>query len=133
MKSVQLEASDFEYRRIPTWMANVTYFFGANSLNLLYIPNFEQNRQAVPGSPWFSPSIPPRDTIRKAFRWPLLKLAPKRKRPSPGDWGDHEYGARLDVSMEPLTWGLIYFYAWNDDPTSFILDRRVVKGSGGRW
>ncbi len=125
-ESVQLEASDFEYRRIPTWMANVTYFFGANSLNLLYIPNFEQNRQAVPGSPWFSPSIPPRDTIRKASI-PLLKSARQRKRPSFADWGDHEYGARLDVSMEPLTWGLIYFYAWNDDPTSFIIDRRIVN------
>lgn len=125
-ESVQLEASDFEYRRIPTWMANVTYFFGANSLNLLYIPNFEQNRQAVPGSPWYSPSIPPRDTIRKASI-PLLKSARQRKRPSLADWGDHEYGARLDVSMEPLTWGLIYFYAWNDDPTSFIIDRRVVN------
>ncbi len=27
-ESVQLEASDFEYRRIPTWMANATYFPG---------------------------------------------------------------------------------------------------------
>ncbi len=129
-ESVQLEASDFEYRRIPTWMANVTYFFGANSLNLLYIPNFEQNRQAVPGSPWFSPSVPPRDTVVKAnedilegrtnARGDIIRT---RKRPSPGDWGDHEYGARLDVSMEPLTWGLIYFYAWNDDANNFIVDR----------
>ncbi|MSQ47087.1 MAG: hypothetical protein EXR78_01670 [Deltaproteobacteria bacterium] len=125
-EAVQLEASDFEYRRIPTWMANVTYFFGANSLNLLYIPNFEQNRQAVPGSPWFSPSVPPSDLIRKA-NVPLLKLARHRKRPSFADWGDHEYGARLDVSMEPLTWGLIYFYAWNDDPTSFIIGRHVAN------
>jgi len=127
-ESVQLEASDFEYRRIPTWMANVTYFFGANSLNLLYIPNFEQNRQAVPGSPWFSPSIPPEDRVvkkdedilegRKNVREDLIL---KRKRPSPGDWGDHEYGVRLDVSMEPLTWGLIYFYAWNDDANNFIV------------
>ncbi|MGE0825991.1 MAG: DUF1302 family protein [Candidatus Binatia bacterium] len=125
-EGVQLEASDFEYRRIPTWMANVTYFFGSNSLNLLYIPNFEQNRQPVPGSPWYSPSIPPRDTIVKAgLELPPSKI--KRKRPSPGDWGDHEYGARLDVSMEPLTWGLIYFYAWNDDPTTFIVDRRETS------
>ncbi|MBI3300835.1 MAG: hypothetical protein HYZ72_01965 [Deltaproteobacteria bacterium] len=115
-ESVQLEASDFEYRRIPTWMANVTYFFGANSLNLLYIPNFEQNRQAIPGSPWFSPRVPPSGDIVR-----------KRKRPSSWDWGDHEYGARLDVSMEPLTWGLIYFYAWNDDPNNFIVDRTVAN------
>jgi hypothetical protein len=128
-ESVQLEASDFEYRRIPTWMANVTYFFGANSLNLLYIPNFEQNRQAVPGSPWFSPRVPPSDIELKAHENILEGRATasgdiirKRKRPSSWDWGDHEYGARLDVSMEPLTWGLIYFYAWNDDANNFIVD-----------
>lgn len=121
-ESVQLEASDYEYRRIPTWMVNVTYFFGSNSLNFLYIPNFEQNRQPVPGSPWFSPRVPPNDSVRKAtLALPASQI--KRKRPSSGDWGDHEYGVRLDVSMEPLTWGLIYFYAWNDDPTSFIIGR----------
>lgn len=108
-ESVQLETSDFEWRRLPTWMANVTYFFRSNSLQLLYIPNFEQERQPVRGSPWFPPSV-------------LLSTAMvrDRKRPSAGDFGDHEYGARLDISMEPLTWGLIYFYAWNDTPTFFI-------------
>jgi len=135
-ESVQLEASDFEYRRIPTWMANVTYFFGANSLNLLYIPNFEQDRQAVVGSPWFSPSVPPSDTVVKAnedilegrmnARGDIIR---KRKRPSAGDWGDHEFGVRLDVSMEPLTWGLIYFYAWNDNPNNFIVKREVDEAS----
>jgi len=129
-ESVQLEASDFEYRRIPAWMANVTYFFGANSLNLLYIPNFEQDRQAVVGAPWFSPSVPPSDTVVKANE-DILEgrmnargdIIQKRKRPSTGDWGDHEFGARLDVSMEPLTWGLIYFYAWNKNPNNFIVGR----------
>jgi hypothetical protein len=108
-ESVQLEASDYEYRRIPTWMANATYFFGANSLQLLYIPNFEQDRLPVPGSPWFPPSVPPLDATVN-----------RRKRPSASHFGDHEYGARLDISMEPLTWGLIYFYAWNDNPNFFI-------------
>ena len=55
-ESVQLEASDYEYRRIPTWMANATYFFGGNSLQLLYIPNFEQERLPVQGSPWATPT-----------------------------------------------------------------------------
>jgi len=108
-ESVQLEASDYEYRRLPTWMANATYFFGGNSLQLLYIPNFEQERLPKVGSPWFPPSVPPPDAIFN-----------KRKRPSAGDFGDHEYGARLDISMDPLTWGLIYFYAWNDNPNFFI-------------
>jgi hypothetical protein len=51
----------------------------------------------------------------------------KRKHPSAADWGDHEYGARLDVSMEPLTWGLIYFYGWNDDPNNFIVGLKGVN------
>ena len=108
-ESVQLEASDFEYRRLPTWMANATYFWGANSLQFLYIPNFEQERQPTVGSPWYPPSVPPLDAV-----------VTKRKRPSAGDFGDHEYGARLDISMDPLTWGLIYFYAWNDNPNFFL-------------
>lgn len=37
-ESVQLEATDFEFRRLPTWMANATYFFGGNSLQLLIFP-----------------------------------------------------------------------------------------------
>jgi len=117
-ESVQLEASDFEYRRLPTWMANATYFFGGNSLQLLYIPNFEQERFPVPGSPWFPPSVAPSDAIFN-----------KRKRPSAGDFGDHEYGARLDISMDPLTWRLIYFYAWNDNPTFFITGADTTDGT----
>ncbi len=117
-ESVQLEASAFEYRRLPTGMANATYFFGGNSLQLLYIPNFEQERFPVPGSPWFPPSVPPTNAIIN-----------KRKRPSAGDFGDHAYGARLDISMDPLTWGLIYFYAWNDNPTFFITGADTTDGT----
>jgi hypothetical protein len=117
-ESVQLEATDFEYRRLPTWMANATYFFGAHSLQLLYIPNFEQERLPTVGSPWFPPSVPPLNAIVK-----------KRKRPSAGDFGDHEYGARLDISLDPLTWGLIYFYAWNDNPNFFITGTETTDGT----
>jgi hypothetical protein len=131
-EAVQLEASDYEYRRLPAWMANVTYFFGAHSLNLLWIPNFEQDRTPVFGSPWVSPRIPPPDTVVKANEAILRGRASaggdiilRRKRPSAGDWGDHEYGVRLDVSMEPLTWGVIYYYAWNKTPTNFIVGREV--------
>lgn len=128
-ESVQLEATDYEWRRLPAWMANVTYFFGANSLNVLWIPNFEQDRNPIPGSPWYSPLISPRDDTLKArldgresdtddeYR--------KTRRPSAGDFGDHQYAARLDVSMEPLTWGLIYYYAWNKNPAPFIIGRDV--------
>ncbi|MCS6926392.1 MAG: hypothetical protein NZ578_10890 [Candidatus Binatia bacterium] len=135
-EGVQLEASDFEYRRLPAWMANLTYFFGANSLNFLWIPNFEQDRNPVFGSPWFSPRLPPADTVVRANEAILRGRANaagdtilRRKRPSAGDWGDHEYGVRLDVSMEPLTWGLIYYYAWNKNPTNFVVGRAVEDGA----
>ncbi len=128
-ESVQLEASDFEWRRLPVWMANVTYFFGANSLNLLYIPNFEQDRNPVPGSPWYSPLIPPRDDDVKSLldghSEPSGDTFRKTQRPSGGDFGDHQYAMRLDVSMEPLTWGLIYYYAWDKNPSPFIVGSDV--------
>ncbi len=128
-ESVQLESSDYEWRRLPVWMANTTYFFGANSLNFLWIPNFEQDRNPVPGSPWYSPLAPPRDTETKALLDGRQDATGDQfretKRPSAGDFGDHQYGLRLDVSMEPLTWGLIYYYAWNKNPTSFIVDRDI--------
>ena len=128
-ESVQLEASDFEWRRLPAWMANVTYFFGANSLNFLWIPNFEQDRNPVPGSPWYSPLIPPQDDELKAILDGRSVASGdtfrKTRRPSAGDFSDHQYAARLDVSMEPLTWGLIYYYAWNKNPAAFIVGRDI--------
>ena len=126
-ESVQLEATDFEWRRLPAWMMNATYFFGANSLNFLWIPNFEHDRNPVPGSPWYSPLYAPRDEDLKAIldgrASPTGDTYRRTKRPSAGDFSDHQYAARLDVSMEPLTWGLIYYYAWNKNPTSFIVGR----------
>ncbi len=126
---VQLETSDYEYRRLPTWMANFTYFFGKNSLQLLYIPNFEQDRLPAPGSPWFPPSVPPLDRDLKdqlAGRAPQTgDVVLDRRKPKLSRFEDHEYGARVDFSMEPISWGLIYFYAWDDNPTPHVVDRQV--------
>ena len=132
-EGVQVEADDFEFRRLPVFMVNTTYFFGANSLNLLWIPHFEHDRTAVFGSPWAVPFLPPngeslltsdRDVLlgRKDFAGNYIL---DRRRPSSGNWGDHEFGVRLDVSMEPLTWGLIYYYAWNKSAQNFIVDRAI--------
>lgn len=131
-ESVQLETSDYEYRRLPTWMANFTYFFGKNSIQLLYVPNFEQDRLAPPGSPWYPPSVPPSDSEvrdRLAGRLPPSgDIVLDRRKPEMGDFGDHEGGVRIDLSMEPVTWGLIYFSGWDDNPTHYIVDRRVENG-----
>ncbi len=50
-EGAQVEASEYEFRRLPVYMLNTTYFFGANSLNFLWIPHFEQDRSAVFGTP----------------------------------------------------------------------------------
>jgi hypothetical protein len=131
-ESVQLEASDYEIRRLPSWMVNVTYFFGASSLNLLWIPDFVSDRRPVYGSPWFSPNIPPEDTVAK--RDPFLLdgrrtsggdvLLPAEK-PDWDDFGDHEFAVRLDVPTGGLTWGLIYYYAWDRLPDDAIVGSRV--------
>jgi hypothetical protein len=130
-ESVQLEATDYEIRRLPAWMANLTYFYGGASLNFLWIPDVQSDQNADYGSPWFSPLIPPEDT--EAKRNPALLNG--RETPPPEsytvlsveepDWrdiGDHEFAVRLDVPTGALTWGLIYFYAWDRVPNNFIVN-----------
>ena len=68
-ESVQLEASDYELRRIPLWMANATYYFKGTSINLLWIPDFEKNLNPTYGSPWSSPLLPPDDRTVRASRY----------------------------------------------------------------
>jgi len=134
-ESVQLEASDYEVRRLPAWMVNLTYFFGASSLNFLWVPDFVSDRRPEYGSPWFSPNIPPEDTAAKRDPFLLDKrrtsggdfLLPAAK-PDWDDFGDHEYAVRLDVPTGGLTWGLIYYYAWNRSPNDFIVGRIVDGG-----
>ena len=54
-ESVQLESEDYEWRRLPTWMANATVYLGKTTVQMLYIIDFEHDRGAAPGSPWASP------------------------------------------------------------------------------
>jgi hypothetical protein len=135
-ESVQLEASDYEARRLPVWMANVTYLFGRSSLNLLWIPDFESDRNPVYGSPWFSPLVPPDDAV--AWTRPdilngrtnlLGDTIQHRSTPNWGHFSNHEVAVRLDVTMGALTWGLIYYYAWDRRPDDVIIGRQV--GGGG--
>ena len=129
-ESVQLETSDYEIRRLPAWMANLTYFFGGSSLNFLWIPDFQGDQRPVYGSPWFSPRTQPEDT--EAKQNPALlngletpggnTLLPVRE-PDWKDIGDHEFAVRLDVPTGALTWGLIYYYAWDRVPDDFIVGR----------
>ena len=116
-ESVQLETEDFETRRLPTWMANTTLHFGRNSLQLLYIVDFEQDRQPLPGSPWFSPLIPPAT--------PSSDISLPVKRPQTSDFDDHEFGMRFDRSAGALTYGLIYAYLWDKNPVQHVIGTEV--------
>lgn len=119
-ESVQLETEDFEWRRLPTWMASGTYYWGANSVQLLYIFDFEHDRQALPGSPWASPLVPP-----PGFDGDIrLGIA----RPEAGNFSDHEYALRFDRAQGSLTYGFIYFYGWDKNPVEHVVGTQVVGG-----
>jgi len=117
-ESVQLETEDYEWRRLPTWMANSTLHLGRNTIQLLYIIDFEQDRNAIPGTPWASPLLPPTT--------PNIVL-PTRD-PEAGDFSDHEYGIRVDRSAGALTYGFIYMYAWDKNPVEHVLGTQAVDG-----
>jgi hypothetical protein len=126
-ESVQLEATDYEIRRLPAWMANLTYYFGGSSLNFLWIPDFQGDKRADYGSPWFSPQIPPEDTEAKqnpalldGRETPAGNTRLSVQEPDWRDIGDHEFAVRLDVPIGAFTWGLIYYYAWDRFPSDYI-------------
>ncbi len=117
-EAAQLESEDYEWRRLPTWMVNTTLHFGLNSLQLLYIFGFEEDRQAQPGSPWYSPSFPPSP----------LELRRPLRHPEDGDFGDHEFGMRFDRAVGALTYGFVYAYLWDRNPTDHVVGTGFVGG-----
>ncbi|MEZ0149698.1 MAG: hypothetical protein AB9Q22_06400 [Candidatus Reddybacter sp.] len=129
-ESVQLDAADYEVRRLPMWMANLTYYFDDVSLNVLWIPDFEANVNPAYGSPWKSPLVPPGDQSARnndALLNNRSNAAGDRvlqtQRP---DWthpSDHQIAARLDIASGALTWGLVYYYAWERDASPFVTGR----------
>lgn len=126
-ESVQLEASDYQIRRLPVWMANATYYFEDVSLNLLWIPDFEENRNPGYGAPWSSPLLPPDDATASASDALLNKhlnfFGDRVLSVEKPDWqkfSDHSFAARVDIVQGALTWGLVYYYAWERDPVQMI-------------
>lgn len=110
---VQLETEDYEWRRLPTWLASSTFYFGRNSLQLLYVFDFEHDRLPLPGSPWASPQLPPPSAV--------TDIVLETDRPRSGDFGDHEYGLRFDRAQGALTYGFVYMYAWDKNPVQHVM------------
>ena len=69
-------------------------------------------------SPWYSPAIPPAGLdIRRPVR-----------HPRDSDFGDHEYGMRFDRAVGALTYGFVYAYLWDRNPTDRVLGTSLVGG-----
>ncbi|MBI2877347.1 MAG: hypothetical protein HYY20_10740, partial [Candidatus Tectomicrobia bacterium] len=58
--SLASTSDNFECTRLPLWMAHVIYTFGDYYLQLLWIPDFEPNRNPPPDGPFRSISKPSR-------------------------------------------------------------------------
>jgi|GEM_PF-487224 hypothetical protein len=118
-ESVQLESEDYEFRRLPTWMANSTFYFGDTTVQTLYVFDFEHDRNPLPGSPWASPLAPTSTT----------NIVLPTDRPEAGNFSDHEYGIRVDRAAGALTYGFIYMYAWDKNPVERVLGTSVQNGN----
>ncbi len=115
---VQLESDDYEVRRLPTWMANSTFYFGNNTLQLLYVFDFEQDRLPGLNSPWASPLFPASSS----------DLVTRVKRPESDNFSDHEFGVRFDRTSGALSYGFVYMYAWDKNPINKIIGTSLVNG-----
>ncbi|MDP6559869.1 MAG: hypothetical protein QF619_07095 [Candidatus Binatia bacterium] len=115
-------SSNYEWTRVPTWMFNTTYYFGENSLQFLWIPDFEPNTPipaARNGNPFGA--ITPLPSTSSETR----QVGPADKPSS--NFRNHEFGINFNTFWNRWDISLFYFYHWDDRPTTF---RRgfVLKG-----
>ncbi len=99
---------DYEYRRIPLWMANITYNWTNCSLQVLWIPDFEQTYALIPGAAYYPPFVEIPSPVR--FKG--------SSRPS-NAFSDHEWAVRFNMQKWNWEFSLLYFYTWSDTPTNF--------------
>jgi len=108
---LQVRAFYYTELRIPLLMSNITYSFGKNSLQFLWIPDFEPQLSPYPGSPWWSPlRSDPRDN-------PLYR-GPAEEPDASLD--NHQWAVRFDTKLNRATWTIGYMYGFAPTATSFI-------------
>jgi len=107
---------DYEYRRIPLWMANITYNWDSSFLQVLWIPDFEENYGPTQGAAYFPPFL----------EIPAIARFKNGDRPSTS-FKDHEWAFRFGHTRGNWEFNLVYFYTWSDSPTNFR--RRFVLTS----
>jgi hypothetical protein len=111
---------DYEYRRIPLWMANVTYHWSDYSLQFLWIPDFEGNYGPTPGSPYFPPFI----------HIPSIAHFTNADKPTHA-FEDHEWALRFNMTKGRWEYSLVYFYTWSDSATNFKRYFKLVSPRRG--
>jgi hypothetical protein len=99
---------DYEHRRIPLWMANITYNWTDCSLQVLWIPDFEESYYFTQGAAYFPPFI----------SIPSVASFTNSDKPSTS-FKDHEWGVRFNMAKGNWEMSLVYFYTWSDTPTNF--------------
>lgn len=99
---------DYEYRRTPLWMANITYNWENSSLQLLWIPDFEPNYGRIFGSACFPPFI----------EVPAIAYFKNADKPSTA-FKDHQWAVRYNIQKNNWEFSLVYFYTWGFDATNF--------------
>lgn len=110
-ESVNKDQDDFEFRRIPVWMANVTYFWSDYFLQFIWIPDFEPSVGPEAGSAWWYPDLP-------ASLPPGVKVS-KADKPSAA-FKNHEWALQFNMVKRGWDISFIYFYTWSDRPTYFF-------------
>lgn len=111
---------DWEYTRIPLWMANLNYFRGDYSLQLLWIPDFEPTLSAPAGYLWAFPSPPASPVVRVVRRSP--------DEPEEHFFKDHQFGGRFGFIKNGWDVHLCYLYSSSYIPTFFT--ESVVRPPG---
>lgn len=108
-EAVNIDQDDFNFRRLPIWMANATYFWSDYNFQFIWIPDFEPSVGPEDGSVWWFPGIPP---------LPPGTRVSKSDQPS-GAFRNHEWAAQFNMVKHAWDISFIYFYTWDDRPTFF--------------
>ena len=113
----QHELDDYEWTRIPLWMLNIAYNWSNSYLNFIWIPDFEPSRSSIYTSAYWPPDIKIYPETLSPYP-PSVRLMTRDKPPS--SFPNHEVGLRYNFTRGAWDTSLIYFYTWDDLPTSFF-------------
>lgn len=131
----QQQPRQYEYRRIPLWMANITYFWSDYYLQFLYIPDYEPDWNPGAGSPWRPLTTEEYRRFREDYKWnlydnPLRARFPGSrllKRDIPNAWQEPQIATRFGAFLKWFDLTLLYYYHFDTYPA--VLRRGRIAGT----